>query len=108
MALYQNYVEQLVSAGGQSTASVPSGAANTVVKNYSGRLCRAVVTTTGTATPPANLVFFDNATTNSGTVIGNVPGNATAGQIFEFVMPAINGIVAQNVALGPVVTVSFI
>jgi hypothetical protein len=66
MALYQNYVEQLVSAGGQSTASVPSGAANTVVKNYSGRLCRAVVTTTGTATPPANLVFFDNATTNSG------------------------------------------
>src|SRR5690349_6380632 len=97
--------EQIVGVG-QFTVSVPSGAANTIIKAAPGRLCRIVVTTTGAGA--GNVQFFDNASTNSGTVIGAVPANATAGQFFDFQMPAANGIVAQNVASGPVLTVSFI
>jgi hypothetical protein len=106
MANYQNYQEQLVSYGGQGTVSVPTGAANTVIKGSTGRLCRAVVTTTGTGA--GNVQFFDNATTNSGTVVAAIPANAAAGQSFDFHMPCVNGIVAQNVLNGPVITVSFI
>lgn len=105
---YINNNESYVSTGGDSTVSVPTGAANTVIKAAAGRLCRAVVTTTGTAAAGVNAQFFDNASTNSGTVIAVIPGNAAAGTTFDFSMPAFNGIVCQNVALGPVFTVSFL
>ncbi len=94
-----------ISDGGSSTTSVASGAANTVVKASAGRLCRAVVTTTGTGS--GNVQFFDNATTNSGVVIGAIPATVTAGATYDFSMPASAGITVQNVANGPVITVSF-
>lgn len=97
--------EQWVSDGGALTASVPTGAANTVVKAEGGRLCRVLVTTAGTGT--GSVLFYDNATTNSGTVIGVVPATVSVGAIYEFLMPASAGIVCVNVASGPVMTVSF-
>jgi hypothetical protein len=97
--------EQIVSAGGSTTASVPSGAANTVVKATAGRLCKAIVTTAGTGT--GSVLVYDNATTNSGTVIGVVPATIAIGTVYDFQFPAANGITVTNVANGPVLTISF-
>ena len=87
------------------TASIPTGAGNTVIKPRSGQLRRVLVTTAGTGT--GNVQFFDNATTNSGTVIGMVPATIAIGNYYTFDMPAALGIVCQNVLNGPVMTVSF-
>lgn len=106
MGLYQNYSERLVSYGGNSTTAVVSGAANTVIKAASGRLCRVVVT--GNGTGAGNVQFYDNASTNSGTVIAAIPATVNAGTIYDFEIPAVNGIVCANVASGPALTVSFI
>ena len=90
---------------GSVTGRVPTGAGNTVIKAAPGRLARAVVTTAGTGT--GQLLFYDNATTNSGTVIGAIPATIAVGTTYEFSMPAANGITAVNVLNGPVVTVSY-
>jgi len=87
------------------TASVPSGAANTVVSAAAGKLARVLVTTAGTGT--GGVLIYDNATTNSGTVVGYVPANITVGTYYTFDMPCANGITAVNVANGPVLTVSY-
>lgn len=91
--------------GGSTTASVPTGAANTVVKASAGRLCRVLVTTAGAGA--GNVLIYDNATTNSGTVIGILPATIAIGTFYIFDMPAANGITVQNVASGPVLTVSY-
>lgn len=93
------------SGGGSATASVPSGAANTVVKASAGRLCRVIVTTAGSGA--GNVLIYDNASTNSGTVIGVIPGTIAIGTYYTFDMPAANGITVANVASGPVLTVSY-
>ena len=87
------------------TATVASGAGNTVVAKHPSRIRHVLVTTAGTGT--GNVLFFDSATTNSGTIIGVIPATVAAGAIFSFSMPAANGIVCQNVASGPALTVSF-
>lgn len=92
-------------SGGGQTANVPTGTGNTVVKAKEGRLCKVLVTAAGTGT--GNVLFYDNATTNSGTVIGIVPATIAIGTVYTFDMPAGNGIVATNVANGPVLTVSY-
>jgi hypothetical protein len=111
MALYQNYVETLVSYGGQATAAVTQAqiaAGVVVVKAYSGRLCRVIVTTATTAAQ--NITIFDNASAGSGTIIGIIPGGATVGQSFDFHAPAVSGItIGQNASLAAgAMTVSFI
>ena len=73
----------LVSSGGYATSSVPTGAANTVVSAAAGRLCRIIVSTTGTAAAAPGCPLYDNATTNSGTVLFVVPGNAAAGTSYD-------------------------
>jgi hypothetical protein len=103
---YQNYKENLVSVGGNATLSVPTGAANTVITASVSRLCRIVVTTAGTGA--GNVQFFDNATTNSGTVLFALPATVAVAQFYDVQMPAVNGIVCQNVVNGPVLTVSFL
>lgn len=90
---------------GVATASIPSGAGNTVVSAEPGRLCRGVVTTAGTGTDA--VLIYDNATTNSGTVIGLVPATVAIGTMYTFEMPAANGITVANVANGPVLTLSY-
>ena len=86
------------------TSSVPTGAANTVVKARSSVLRRVLVTAAGTGT--GNVLIYDNATTNAGLVIGIIPATIAIGTYYIFDMPAQAGITVQNVALGPVLTVS--
>lgn len=98
--------DQFVSAGGgKATLSVPAGAANNVVSASAGRLCSCLVTTAGTGT--GSVLIYDNATTNSGTVVGVIPATIALGTTYNFNMPTANGIVVTNVANGPVLTVSY-
>lgn len=87
------------------TVSVASGAANTVIKASPGRVRNVLVTTAGTGS--GNVLFYDNATTNSGTVIAELPATIAVGTFYSFCMPAGLGIVCQNVSSGPVLTVSY-
>jgi hypothetical protein len=101
-----NTVAWLVHADndGQSTTPVAaSTAANTVIKASTGRLAKILITATGTA----SMLIYDNATTNSGTIIGVIPANPTAGQIFDLKMPAANGITVAGNANNPGVTISW-
>ena len=89
---------------GQSTTAIAAAtAANTVVKASAGRLCRVLITATGTA----EMDIFDNASTNSGTKIGAIPANPTIGQVFDLRMPATNGITVGGSSNNPGVTISW-
>lgn len=93
-------------SGGSSTIAIAAGTvANTVVKAAPGRLCRVLLTT---AAATAAIQIFDNATTNSGTVIGYIPLNATVGSIFDFQFPAANGITVGGAASNAAMTVSYL
>lgn len=98
--------EQVVSTGGSSTVAVGAGggAAAVVVKASPGRLCRVLVTATGSA----NLLFYDNASAGTGTVIGVVPSTAVLGQTFDIQAPAVNGIVAEQASGSPACTVQIV
>ena len=96
---------QHVANGGLVTTAVAAGTAgNTVIKASAGRLCRVLVTTAGTAA----MLIYDNATTNSGTVIGAIPANAVAGSLYDFQMPAANGITVDGDGNNPAVTIGWI
>ncbi len=95
---------QIMSLGGNGTTAVAAGtAANTVIKAASGYLARVLVTTAGTSV----VLIYDNATTNSGTVIGVIPANSPAGSLLEFHMPAANGITVDGDAQLPAITVAW-
>jgi len=96
--------EALVSTGGLVTTSVPANASNVVVKAAPGRLCRLLVTATGVTA----MVIYDNATTNSGTIIGALPASAAIGGVYDFEMPAAAGITIAGSATNPAVTISWI
>lgn len=96
--------EQLIATGGLVTTAVPANASNVVVKPSAGRLCNVLITATG-VTP---MVIYDNATTNSGTVIGALPASPTLGNTYSFSMPAANGITIAGSATNPAVTVSWV
>lgn len=95
--------EKWVTAGGAQTAVVPAGVGTVAIKAQGGRLCRVLVTATGTGV----CTFYDNASGASGTVIGVVPASAAVGTVYQFDMPAANGIFASNAASGPALTVSY-
>jgi hypothetical protein len=100
--------EDLSSAGGGVATAVVAAttAATAVIKALAGRIMAVLCTAAGTGTTPVQ--FFDNTATASGTVIGAVPGSATVTGIpFVFAFPAANGIVVQQVANGPGLTVSY-
>jgi hypothetical protein len=95
---------QLFTSGGKSTTAVAAGtSANTVIKATAGRLGRVLISTLGTN----QLVIFDNATTNSGTIIGVVAASAVAGTVADFQMPAAAGITVQGNASNPAFTISW-
>lgn len=97
---------QLVSVGGSATVPIAAGATgNTVVKASAGRLCRVLITTAGTAT---SVAIYDNATTASGTIIGEFSGSAALGSVFDFQMPAQNGITVAGNTLSPAMTISYV
>jgi hypothetical protein len=93
------------SVTGTATATVATGAANTIVSASPGRLVRALVTAAGTGSN--NVLIYDNATTNSGTVIGIIPATVAIGTMYTFEMPCANGIVVTNVLNGPALTISY-
>lgn len=101
-ALIKNATEG-ATPGGNATVAVAAAAAAVAIKATAGRLAKVLVTTAGTA----ELDFFDNATTNSGTKIGVVTAAAVAGTIFDFNMIAVNGIWCASGTNTPAVTVSY-
>jgi len=56
------------------TGAVPVGAGNTIVFARPGFVKSAFITTTGTT---ANILCYDNATTNSGTIVAVIPGTTS-------------------------------
>lgn len=88
---------------GGATAAVASAAGTVVIKAAPGRLCRVVVTATGTGV----VTFFDNASAASGLVLFAVPASAPVGSFYDVQMPAANGITASAAASSSGVTVSF-
>lgn len=93
------------SGAGTTTATVAAGtAANTVVKASAGRLGRVLLTTANGA---AAVSIFDNATTNTGTVLGFIAASAVAGTVVDFGMPAANGITVSGAATNPAMTISY-
>jgi hypothetical protein len=87
-----------------ATVAIASGhTADTVVKASAGRLARVLVTTTNTTA----MQIFDNASAGSGKVIGYIPANPTAGNVYTFHMPAALGVTVKGDANNPGVTVSY-
>lgn len=83
----------------QSVAVDFTSAALQVVKGAPGRVFGVLVT----ATLSGNVTFYDNATTNSGTVIGYVASTTAVGTFVPFLnggAPAANGITANASATG--------
>jgi len=95
---------QLVTTGGQfATPVAASTATDTVIKASPGRLCRVVVTATG-ANP---MSIWDNASGHTGTIIGQLPASPAVGSVFDFNLPAANGITVQGSATNPGVTIGY-
>ncbi len=92
-------------AGGSATVAIAASKSTvTVVKSSTGRLCRVLVTTAGTA---VTVLIYDNASAASGTIIGAFPGTAVAGTMYDFEMPAVNGITVGGAATNPAMTISY-
>jgi hypothetical protein len=90
--------------GAQATTAVAAGtSANTVIKASKGTLAWVLVTATGTAA----VLIYDNATTNSGTIIGYIPANAAPGSRWPCGAPAANGITVDGDAALPAITVAW-
>jgi len=95
---------QDVSVGGRTSSAIAAGvAANTVIKATPGRLARILVTATGTN----QMAIYDNATTNSGTIIAIVPANAVVGTLIDCQAIALNGITVAGNASNPGVTIFY-
>lgn len=94
----------MLTAPGTTLAVAAAVVGNTVAKASSGVLMRVLITATGSAA----LTIFDNATTNTGTVIGLVAASAPAGTIVVFQMPAVNGIAIAGSASNPGFTLTFV
>jgi len=93
-----------VTSGGTNTLAIAAATAtDTVVKGYKGRLCRVLVTATGTNP----LQIFDNASAATGTIIGALPASPAVGAVYDFNLPAANGITVKGNAANPGVTISF-
>lgn len=88
-----------------SNAAVAAGTTTSaqVIKASAGYLAGALVTSAGTVA----LSIYDNASAASGTPIGYIPANPTAGTFYPFNMPDANGIVAGKVNNSSGVTLAF-
>jgi hypothetical protein len=90
--------------GGSFSTPIAAGVTtDTVIKPSAGRLCKVLITATGTNP----MSIFDNASGHTGTIIGQFPANPVVGSIVSFQMPAANGITVQGNAANPGFTVSF-
>lgn len=73
--------------------------ASGVVKPSAGRLLKLIVTTILGA---GAVTVYDNASTNSGTVLMVIPSTTAAGTIYDVRLPAANGIYANFASTGTV------
>lgn len=86
------------------TTTVSAGTSK-VIKPRAGRLRKVLVTAAGTDN---NLIiFYDNPSAASGTIIGVMPSGLSAGSLTVFNMPASLGIYCSVSSGGPALTVSF-
>lgn len=90
--------------GAAATPIAVNTVANTVVKSSPGRLCRVIVTVTGAAA----MSIYDNATTASGTIIGQLPASPAVGAVYDFQTPAALGITVGGAGTNPGVTITFL
>lgn len=86
---------QLQSTSGKKTTTVAagSGAANVALLTTPGILHRVIVTTAATAA--GVLILYDNATTNSGTIVWSGTGTDAVG-VVEVNAPFANGVTARQ------------
>ena len=106
MADMASDLDKLLAQGPTATAiQAANTAGNVVVKGTPGTLWSATVTTLGTAA----LSIYDNATTNSGTVLLTIPASAPVGTIYQWTngQPAANGITSAGVSSCPAVTLAY-
>ncbi len=87
----------------QTTVIAAGVAANTVIKATPGTFYGIIVTTTAAGTPGV----FDNATTNSGTPVGQLAASAALGQYTTVAggVPCVNGITVAGAAINPAMTI---
>lgn len=85
-----------------TTFAIGSGtSSNTVVEATPGRIFSVLITSTNTAA----LVCYDNATTNSGTIVVSIAASAAVG-IYPFNIPLANGLTCAGNANAPGVTIA--
>ena len=96
--------EHVTSGGSVATPVAASKASDTIIKAIPGRLCRVLVTTTGTNA----MLLYDNASGHIGTIIGALPASPAVGNVYDFQMPAMAGITVEGDANNPGVTISLI
>jgi hypothetical protein len=99
-----------VESEGQYTFVInASGSAfNTIVRTGPGRL-NAILVTSATASS-VDVIVYDNATTNSGTIVGYLPYatvTSAIGALFVYDIPVVNGIVVRQTGVGPGMTVVY-
>lgn len=85
---------QLVTTSGKQTGTAAAGTtgANEVIFAAPCILHRLIVTTAGTA----SLILYDNATTNSGTILYASPATYSLGTVTEINVPAAAGVTARK------------
>jgi hypothetical protein len=86
--------------GGGNAASLPDYS-----RPSPGKIVKVIVTAAGTGS--GNVLIYDNATTNSGTIVGAFPGTIAIGTPMTFYCPVSFGIVVANVANGPALTIAY-
>ncbi len=97
---------QYATSSGKSTGTVAAGTtgANEVAyANGPGVLHRAIVTTAGTA----SLILYDNATTNSGTILYSSAATYALGTVTEINAPFANGVTARKASGTAAVTLVY-
>jgi len=86
-----------------SNKPIAVGAANTVIKAFPGSLTTICITVTGTT----GFTIFDNATTNTGTILYQSVAAPQAGSVIQIGGAALLGMTAANTATGPAFTVFY-
>lgn len=104
-AIATQYDDAGFPAVASATVSLAYTAIPAVVKAAPGRLLKVIVTTT---TAGGTITVYDNASTNSGTILLVIPTGATAGTVYDLMLPAANGIyVYQSAASAGVICVGY-
>jgi hypothetical protein len=80
-----------------------TAASTTVLKAGPGRLIKVVVT----ASAAGVVTVYDNATTNSGTVLFATPASPAVGTIYTIDLPAVNGLTVVAASTPSSVTIGW-